>query len=248
MWKKKNKPEEKVKTRRLKEKGEVPGTLLPKRRKKVIEPNCWESKSLLDKSWRKGKKIREKHTREDHRTDADVEEQEGQVGACYCTCLAELRSALALARHAHHGLHFGTNAGAPLLVVSAYCADRRVWLAAVRLLQVTHVAADACALGHVHPAGGAHLPVFHFGCKVTVSHRHCRGQKGEEGGPEERMGGGGKMRGDKERVQAQEFMTYSTAQFKSKCPSALFSSLNLGITGFLGQFLLWEELFLLISM
>lgn len=51
-------------------------------------------------------------------------------------------------------------------------------------------------------------------------------------------------RGDKERVQVQEFMTYSAAQFKSKCPSAAFSSLNLGITGFLGQFLLREELFL----
>lgn len=51
---------------------------------------------------------------------------DGPVGAGYRTCLAELRSALALARHAHHGLHFGTNAGAPLLVVSAYCTDRRV--------------------------------------------------------------------------------------------------------------------------
>lgn len=74
-------------------------------------------------------KVREKagkletHIREEHRTDA---EQGGEVGARYCTCLAELGSALALARHAHHGLHFGTNAGAPLLLLSAYCADRRV--------------------------------------------------------------------------------------------------------------------------
>lgn len=67
------------------------------------------------------------------------------------TCLAELRGTPALARHANHGLHFGTNAGAPLLVVSAYRANRRVRLTAVRLLQVTHVATDACALGHVHP-------------------------------------------------------------------------------------------------
>lgn len=104
-------------------------------------------------------------------------------------------------------------------------------MAAVRLLQVAHVAADACALGHVHAAGGAHLPVFHFGCKVTVSHRHCFGGVGGggagRGGPEEREEGGGKRRGDKERVQVQEFMTYSTAQFQSKRPSAVFSSLNL---------------------
>lgn len=88
------------------------------------------------------------------------------------TCLAELRSAPALARHANHGLHFGTNAGAPLLLVCAYRAHRRVRLTALRLLQVAHVAADACALGHVNPTGCARFPVFHFGCKVTVSHHH----------------------------------------------------------------------------
>lgn len=106
------------------------------------------------------------------------------------TCLAKLRGAPALAWHANHGLHFGTNAGAPLLVIGSYHADRCVWLAAVCLLQVTHVATDACALGHVHPAWGAHLPVFHFRCKVTVSHHHWqggmrgqerRGEDGEEG-------------------------------------------------------------------
>lgn len=103
------------------------------------------------------------------------------------TCLAKLRGASALAWHANHGLHFGTNAGAPLLVISSYHADRRVWLAAVCLLQVTHVATDACALGHVHPAWGAHLPVFHFRCKVTVSHHHWqRGMWGQE-----RRGGDG---------------------------------------------------------
>lgn len=74
----------------------------------------------------KGKKIREEHRREDHRTDADVGRGDGPAGAGYCTCLAELRGALALARHAHHGLHFGTNAGAPLLVVRAHCPHRRV--------------------------------------------------------------------------------------------------------------------------
>lgn len=133
-------------------------------------------------------KNREKHT-QGTQDDTHIDIQTvRRLCRLFPTCLAELRGAPALAWHANHGLHFGTNAGAPLLVVSAYRAHRRVWLAAVRLLQVTHVAADACALGHVHPAWGAHLPVFHFGCKVTVSHRHwdlggMRGQRrGEEQG------------------------------------------------------------------
>lgn len=83
-----------------------------------------------------------------------MQHTENTVGLTGCpTCLAELRGAPALARHANHGLHFGTNAGAPLLLVSAYRAYSCVRLAAIRLLQVTHVTADACALGHVHPSG-----------------------------------------------------------------------------------------------
>lgn len=119
------------------------------------------------------------------------------------TCLAELRGAPALARHAHHGLHFGTDAGAPLLVVGAYRAHRRVRLAAIRLLQVAHVAADARALGHVDAARRAHLPVFHFRCKVTgqPSPSARVGGTGGDGG-----GGGGQregMRGQRGEVKGQ---------------------------------------------
>lgn len=150
------------------------------------ENYCAESKALLDKKQGKGRtaeeravvlelNIRHRKQQRNPQTEQEATRQMHiwtyiQYTGCAVgcpTCLAELRGAPALARHANHGLHFGTNAGAPLLVVSAYRADRRVRLAAVHLLQVTHVAADACALGHVHPTRRAHLPVFHFGCKVT---------------------------------------------------------------------------------
>lgn len=78
--------------------------------------------------------------------------------------------------------------------------------------------------------GGGHARAGRGGGRERERERRPRGEDGRRR-EEER-------RGDKERVQVQEFMTYSTAQYNLKCPSAVFSSLNLGITGFLGQFLL----------
>ena len=110
------------------------------------------------------------------------------------TCLAELRGAPAFPREPHDRHHFGTNAGAPLLLLLALLrgSHARVRLAAIRLLQVAHVPADARALGHVLP-GFSRLPVFNFGRKGTVSNSGRSGDVGPE------RGGGGGQRGQESR-------------------------------------------------
>lgn len=62
------------------------------------------------------------------------------------TCLADLGGAAA-APVAHDGYKAGIEAGAPLLAAAAaHCAERRIWLAAIRTLRSVDVAAYTCAL------------------------------------------------------------------------------------------------------
>ncbi len=89
------------------------------------------------------------------------------------TLWVQLGGALTLLPQSHHGGHLGSKAGAPLLVV----------VLVIIPAQRAHVSSHTGALGDVGARSGRRSPVFHFRCKLTVSHvrsKRYRKRKGEE--------------------------------------------------------------------